>query len=101
VSTTIALAEAFGLRTDLSLPHAEREAELRQRVDDCMRRELGGTPDPWRHLREVLIQDVADYREAAAGYARSKDDDGRRRALAKGVATSKVLTYMDELERQR
>lgn len=53
----------------------------------------------WTALYELLIKDVADYREAAENYARSRDADGHRRASAKAVATRRVLDYMDELER--
>jgi hypothetical protein len=53
----------------------------------------------WRALRERLIKDVADYREARDIHARSQDGAGRERASGKVAAVSRVLDLMDEFER--
>jgi hypothetical protein len=53
----------------------------------------------WRALRERLIRDVADYREARDIHARSQDGAGRERASGKVAAASRVLDLMDEFER--
>lgn len=73
-----------------------REAEVVREITGYAR---AGSTDPWRQLRERLIKDVADYREAGKNYARSSDIEGVCRANAKAAAVAKVLDYMDEFER--